>query len=139
MMIGMNSVSYVQDDITGMWYNQEKDAKIKIYAASGKYFGSIQWLKTPIDPETGKPKLDKHNPDDALKTRPVMGLLILKYLTWDADDQNWSGGIVYDPKSGNNYSLTCTLQDKNTMELRGYLGFSLFGRTDIWTRDTETQ
>lgn len=128
---------YVADDITGLWYNQEKDAKIRIYASNGKYFGKIEWLKTPNDPETGKPKVDKNNPKPEKRSRPVMGLVILANLVYDADDQEWSDGQVYDPKSGNTYSLTCELKDKNTMELRGYIGLSLFGRTDTWTRDTQ--
>ncbi|MCX6311815.1 MAG: DUF2147 domain-containing protein, partial [Bacteroidetes bacterium] len=102
-----------------------------------KFYGQIIWLKTPIDPETNKPKLDKHNGDDKLKTRPILNLLILTDLVFDADDQDWSDGNVYDPKTGNSYSLTCKLKDKDNMELRGYMGISVLGRTDIWTRVKE--
>jgi uncharacterized protein (DUF2147 family) len=133
----LGSSTWVGNDITGTWLNKDKDAHIKIYSSYGKFYGQIVWLKVPNDPETGKPKLDKHNPDAALKTKPVMNLIILKDLEFDADDQEWDDGEIYDPKSGNDYSLTCTLKDKNTMELRGYMGISLLGRTDIWTRVTE--
>ena len=133
----LSSSTWVANDIAGVWLNKDKDAHIKIYSSYGKFYGQIVWLKIPIDPETGKPKLDKHNPDSKLKTQPVMNLVILKDLVFDADDQEWSDGRVYDPKSGNDYSLTCTLKDKSTMELRGYMGISLLGRTDIWTRVTE--
>jgi uncharacterized protein (DUF2147 family) len=133
----LGSSTWVANDITGTWLNKDKDAHIKIYSSYGKYYGQIVWLKIPNDPETGKPKLDKHNPDAALRTKPVLNLIILKNLEFDADDQEWSDGEVYDPKTGNDYSLTCTLKDKNTMELRGYMGISLLGRTDIWTRVTE--
>jgi uncharacterized protein (DUF2147 family) len=131
------ATAWVADDITGLWYNQEKDAKIRITGANGKYFGRIEWLKIPNDPETGKPKLDKHNPKTEKRTRPVMGLAILANLVFDSEEQEWSKGQVYDPKSGNTYSLTCSLKDKNTMELRGFIGFSLLGRTDTWTRAEE--
>jgi uncharacterized protein (DUF2147 family) len=133
----LTSSTWVANDIAGVWLNKDQDAHIKIYASYGKYYGQIIWLKTPIDPETGKPKVDKHNSDDKLKTRPVLNLLILKDLVFDADDQEWSDGNVYDPKTGNDYSLTCKLKDKDNMELRGYMGISLLGRTDIWTRVKE--
>ncbi|CAN5916350.1 DUF2147 domain-containing protein [soil metagenome] len=133
----LGSTTWVANDIAGTWLNKDQDAHIKIYASYGKYYGQIIWLKIPNDPETGKPKLDKHNPDAALRTKPVMNLIILKNLEFDADDQEWDDGEVYDPKSGKDYSLTCSLKDKNTMELRGYMGISLLGRTDIWTRVTE--
>jgi uncharacterized protein (DUF2147 family) len=131
------STSWVADDIVGSWYNQEKDAKIKIFKNGGKYYGKIEWLKEPNDPETGKPKLDKHNSDDEKKKRPVMGLTILTDLEFDADDQEWSDGDIYDPKTGNSYSLTCKMKDKNNMDLTGYIGFSFIGRTSNWTRATE--
>jgi uncharacterized protein (DUF2147 family) len=133
------AVQWVGNDICGIWWNKDKDAKIKIYTSYGKYFGQIHWLKNPLDSVTNKPKLDKNNPDEEARKRPVMGLLILKNLEWDNDDQEWDDGDIYDPKTGNTYSLTCKLKDKNTMELRGYLGISLLGRTDIWTRTDDPQ
>jgi uncharacterized protein (DUF2147 family) len=140
VLAGLSSfktISFQSTDINGIWFNQQKDAKIKIYATNGKHYGYIIWLKEPIDPATGKPKLDKNNPDDAKKNQSIKGLEILKNLVWDNDDQEWSDGKIYDPKSGNTYSLTCKLKDSNTMELRGYMGISLLGRTDIWTKTTE--
>jgi|ERR1041385_1414451 uncharacterized protein (DUF2147 family) len=130
------SATWVTGDISGVWLNADKDAHIKIYPSNGKYYGMIVWLKNPIDTVTGKPKLDKHNSDPVLAKRPILNLEILKDLVFNADDQEWTDGEVYDPKSGNTYSLTCSLSDKNTMQLRGYMGISLFGRTDIWTRVT---
>ncbi len=138
--MGLSSFStlhYQAADINGIWFNQEKDAKIKIYSTGGKHFGYIIWLKEPNDPETGKPQLDKKNSDKAKQTRPIKGLEILKNLEWDADDQEWDDGDIYDPKSGNTYSLTCNLTNKNTLSLRGYMGISLVGRTAVWTRTTE--
>ncbi|CAN5317444.1 DUF2147 domain-containing protein [soil metagenome] len=131
------SSTWVANDLTGVWLNKDKDSHIKIFASGGKFFGQIVWLKEPIDTVTKKPKLDKHNPDTKFQNRPVMNLIILKNLEFDVDDQEWSDGNVYDPKSGHDYSLTCKLKDKNTMELRGYMGISLLGRTDIWTRVIE--
>jgi uncharacterized protein (DUF2147 family) len=133
------SIKWVGNDICGIWWNKDKDAKIKIYSSYSKYFGQIHWLKNPLDSVTNKPKLDKNNPDEEARKRPIMGLLILKNLVWDDGDQEWDDGDIYDPKSGNTYSLTCTLKDKNTMELRGYLGISLLGRTDTWMRTDDPQ
>lgn len=133
------TATWVGNDICGIWWNKDKDAKIKIYSSYGKYYGQIHWLKNPIDTVTNKPKLDKNNPDEKERWRPIKGLIILKDLVWDEDDQEWSDGDVYDPKTGKSYSLTCSLKDKNTMELRGYIGISLLGRTDIWVRTDDPQ
>jgi len=123
------------DDITGVWLNEDKDAHIRIENIDGKYFGKIIWLKDPIDEETNKPKLDKENPDEQLKKRPVMGLNLLANFVFNGDDE-WSDGEIYDPKSGNTYSCYMIFTDssKNRLKVRGFIGISLIGRTTYWTR-----
>jgi uncharacterized protein (DUF2147 family) len=93
----------------------------------------VVWLKEPNDPETGKPKLDKNNADAAAKTKPVLGLINI----WGfvpKEDNLWDEGNIYDPKNGNTYSSTMKLINANSLEVRGYIGVSLIGRTDTWTR-----
>ncbi|TAE11936.1 MAG: DUF2147 domain-containing protein, partial [Bacteroidetes bacterium] len=46
----------------------------------------------------------------------------------------WEEGKIYDPKGGEDYSCTIKMLDDNTVEVRGYVGISLFGRTDTWKR-----
>ena len=119
------------DKILGVWLVEDKDAKVEIYKKNNKFYGKIIWLKEPK--ENGKPKLDKNNPNDKLKIRPLIGLLILKDFVF-ADDLEWEDGEIYDPGNGKTYSCNMELVDYNTLEVRGYIGISLFGRTDVWTR-----
>jgi uncharacterized protein (DUF2147 family) len=123
-------------DITGVWFTGEKTSKIEIYkTTSGKFAGKIVWLKVPND-EAGKPRLDVKNPDKNLKGRPLMNLVVLTGLT-DKGKNKFDGGTIYDPKSGNTYSCKGELTDNNTLKLRGFIGISLVGRTDTWTRTTK--
>ena len=46
----------------------------------------------------------------------------------------WEEGTIYDPLNGNTYSCTIKMTDKNTLDIRGYIGVSALGRTDIWKR-----
>jgi uncharacterized protein (DUF2147 family) len=121
------------DDVLGTWLNQDKDAHVEMFKRDGKIYGKIVWLKEPIDTETGKPKTDKHNPDAKLKTRPTLGLEILKGFTFDGKKE-WSGGEIYDPKSGKTYSSFMVFESKDVLKIRGYVGISLLGRTTSWTR-----
>jgi len=121
------------DAIVGVWKTGEGTAMVKIYKNGNKYQGRVVWLKEPIDPETGKPKLDKNNEDPAAKSKPVLGLINI----WGfvAKSENlWEDGNIYDPKNGNTYSSTMRLINGNSLEVRGYIGVSLIGRTDTWTR-----
>ncbi|MGC8864838.1 MAG: DUF2147 domain-containing protein [Bacteroidales bacterium] len=127
--------TYKSIDINGIWLNQDEDAKIEIYENGKKFFGKIVWLKTPIDPETNKPKVDKHNPDPSMRNRPTLGLEILKGFTFDGKDE-WKDGTIYDPKSGKTYSCYMRLESKNKLKIRGFIGVSMLGRTTYWTRST---
>ena len=121
------------DAILGVWKTGEGNAMVKIYKNGNKYQGRVVWLKEPIDPETGKAKLDKNNADPAAKAKPVLGLINI----WGfvpKEDNVWDEGNIYDPKNGNTYSCTMKLQNNNSLEVRGYIGVSIIGRTDTWTR-----
>lgn len=52
---------------------------------------------------------------------------------FDGDDE-WKDGDIYDPESGKTYSCYLSLKDNNTLKVRGYIGVSLFGRSETWTR-----
>ena len=118
------------DPIVHLWYNSEGTAKIEVFKAEdGKYYGKIVWLKVPmID---GKPKVDGNNPNKSRRNDPINGLMILKGFKKHGD-HTYEDGTIYDPKNGKTYS--CTINHHgNTLEVRGYVGISLFGRTTKWT------
>ena len=122
--------------IVGKWLNQEGTSHIQIFKATngsfaGKYFGKIVWLKEPL--KNGKPKVDDLNPDPKKHSVPLLGLQILKNFVYDADDKEWEDGTIYDPKNGKTYSCIMTLSGNN-LNVRGYVGISMLGRTGVWTR-----
>lgn len=69
------------------------------------------------------------------KNAPILGMNILTGLKKDGDE--WSGGKILDPKNGKEYKCYIQLLDENTLKIRGYIGFSMFGRTAIWKRATK--
>jgi uncharacterized protein (DUF2147 family) len=120
------------DAVLGTWYNGSRESRIEIYKCADKYCGKIVWLNEP-NYEDGKPKVDKNNPDAKLKGRPIMGMPLMKDFEYDSKNV-WEDGEIYDPKSGKTYSCKMTLTDNDRLEVRGYVGISLIGRTDVWTR-----
>ncbi|MDD2596899.1 MAG: DUF2147 domain-containing protein [Candidatus Cloacimonetes bacterium] len=124
------------DRITGVWFNGEKSSKIEItQAKDGSFIGKIIWLKEPND-SAGNPKTDTKNSDDKLAKRPLMNLQVLSGLTYDGKSK-YSGGKIYDPKSGKTYSAKAEMTNNNTLALRGFIGIALAGRTDTWIRTTK--
>jgi len=119
------------DKIEGLWYNAEKTGKVEITKdAAGKFNGKVVWLKEPL--KNGKPKLDELNADEKLRSRPRLGLPVLNGFVKDGEDK-YTGGTIYDPLNGKTYSCKITYKGK-TLDIRGYIGISLFGRTTTWTR-----
>ncbi len=127
------------DAILGVWNNEEKDGKIEIYRCGDRYCGKIVWAKEPNYPAgstegtPGTPRLDHNNPDPKLRKTPIIGLVIVHNFTY-AGDNTWVGGTVYDPKNGKTYRGKMTLVSPNQLNLRGFVGIPLFGRTTTWTR-----
>ena len=119
-----------ENAILGVWYNTEKTAKVEILKKGSVFIGKIVWLKDPNP--GGKPAVDKDNPDAKLKSRPLMGLNLLEGLKFDSG--MWEDGTIYDPKIGKTYSCQLTLKSKEVLEVKGYIGFSLMGRTVEWTK-----
>lgn len=129
-----NIMAQQADNIIGVWKNGEGTGHIEIYkTTSGHYAGKIIWLKEPIDEETGKPKLDKRNPDKSKINNPVLGLVNMHGFKFDTEDKEWIDGRIYDPKNGKDYACSIKMKD-NTLRVRGYIGIKLIGRTDTWTR-----
>ncbi|NTV45148.1 MAG: DUF2147 domain-containing protein, partial [Chlorobiales bacterium] len=120
------------DDIVGKWMNfkdDTHDGTIEIYKTEkGTYEGKLIWGKRGG-------RRDSLNPDASLRDRPLIGLVILRNFKYEGEN-DWSGGRIYDPNNGSEYKSYLKLEDdgkdKNTLRLRGYIGFSFIGRTAIW-------
>ena len=133
LLIAFSYVASAQkaDAILGSWANPSGEDHILIYKRGNKYYGKLDWIKFPND-ENGKPKTDKNNPDEKLRPQPEWGLELLKDFVYN-EDNVYDDGTIYDPKNGKTYSCKMTL-DGSTLKIRGYIGISLFGRSEIWTR-----
>ena len=130
--VGLLASSQTNAHIVGEWYNAEKDAVIALFEENETVSGKITWMQFPND-DKGNPKTDPLNPDEKLKSRSRMGMIIMNDFIC-IEGEVWDNGKLYDPKKGKTYSGMMTLKDANTLELRGYIGFSFIGRSSIWTR-----
>ncbi len=127
------------NDILGLWRNEEHDAVIEIYKCADKYCGKIVWIRDPSYPQNdlsgraGQPRLDDNDTDPKMRQRPIVGLKIMEGFSSAGKDE-WTGGTVYDPKSGRTYRGKIYMVSPNKLHLRGYVLFSFLGRTATWTR-----
>jgi uncharacterized protein (DUF2147 family) len=127
----VSAFSFAQDITQGTWFNEEKTGKIQFFKQGDKINGKIVWIKEPN--ENGKPRMDKENPDVKLRTRPLVGLTNLKNFKASGKG-TWEDGEVYDPNNGKTYSCKMTLVSSTQLDIRGYIGISIIGRTSKFTK-----
>jgi uncharacterized protein (DUF2147 family) len=128
--LAITALAQKRDDILGKWINPSGEGQIEIYKKADRYFGKLVWIKVPND-EKGKPKLDIKNPTESLRSRPLLGLELLKDFVFESE--RWTDGTIYEPKTGKTYSCNLTLKNSQ-LNIRGYIGISLIGRSEVWKR-----
>jgi len=132
------------DAIVGTWTTAEGKSTVEIFKNGGLYHGRIVALKEPlyptdpdhadyVDGREGQLKVDRKNPDEKLRDRPIIGMDLMTGFTHDGGDV-WSGGTIYDPENGKTYRCKLTLVAPGELKVRGYVGIALLGRTTVWTR-----
>ena len=117
-------------DVTGVWSTVEGKSHVKIEPCGDKFCGKIIWLKEPNTPE-GKPKTDEHNSDEALRSRPILGLELLSGLVPESKN-DWDDGEIYNPEDGKTYASEMTLVSPNELHVKGCVLFIC--KTQVWTK-----
>ena len=121
-----------QAAVTGIWLTDGGQSAVELEVKNDHLSGSIVALAEPLT-ETGEIKTDRHNPDQALRSQPIIGLRILWGFRRD-ETGKWIKGRIYDPEEGKTYHAGITL-DGDQLKLRGSLDrWGMLGRTTIWTR-----
>jgi uncharacterized protein (DUF2147 family) len=113
------------DDETGL----EKSI-VEVYQKDGKVYGKVLQVL-----EKGKENKVCDECKGDKKNKPVKGMIIVEGLSKDGNE--YSGGTILDPKNGKIYKCYISLEDKNKLKVRGFIGFALIGRTQYWHRVTE--
>ena len=110
------------DDETG-----KEKSYVEIYEKDGKLYGKVSKILTKGKEDA---KCDKCS--GALKNKPIQGMVILYDLKKSGNE--WTGGKILDPNSGKEYKATVKLNGKDKLDVRGYVGISLVGRTQTWIK-----
>jgi len=123
--------------ILGIWKTIDDDGEtikshVEIFEQDGKYYGKV--VKLFREPQ------EEQNPKcieckDAKKDQPILGMQILSDLV--KKDDFWQGGQIMDPENGKYYKCYLELMEPDKLKVKGYIGFSLIGRSQYWYRVSE--
>ena len=117
----------------GHWYAEGGAARVEITACDGGLCGHVAFLRSPFD-ENGCELRDVNNADPRLRSQAVLGLEILRATESHSGNQREWSGSIYDPGSGRTYHCTIQADGDDRLQLRGYIGVPLIGRTTTWIR-----
>lgn len=123
------------DAIVGVWRTEQGEGKISISRCGAKYCGKLVWLRPSKELPDPSQLTDHKNPDPAKRDRKVLGLTILRGLTYVAADGVYDGGRIYDNTRGESFRCKAWVENGGkTLKLRGFVGVSLLGRNTYWSR-----
>lgn len=119
-------------DVVGNWKtfdDETGEAKsiVQIYEQGGKMYGKVIEILNPA-----KRDAKCQNCKGSDKDKPIIGLVIIKGLSKDGNE--WNGGQILDPNKGKLYKCSMSLEGKDVLKVRGYVGISLLGRTQTWKK-----
>ena len=123
------AVKYPPESILGEWWTE---------AQENRPSGKVNFVRSPDGTYTGiltyssDPKKDVNNKDPKLRDRSLVGIVLMWNLHYD--DGEYTDGYVYSPEDGGTYRFKAEILSPESLKIRGYLGISLFGRTQKWTR-----
>ena len=131
-LVAATSVGAQNPTPAGVWLHPNKRIQIEIVRCGERLCGKMIWFRWPNNVQ-GLPLVDLKNPDRALRSRPLLGLRILRGLR-RAGKRTWEGGKIYNPDDGEEYRALMSIPDDGTLRVRAYVLLPIFGKTPIWTR-----
>ena len=127
-----SSLLFAQSPI-GIWKTIDDEtgaekSHVQIYEQNGNLYGKVIKILTP-----GKENAVCLNCSGSKKNKPINGMIILENVK-KVNDKKWDNGEILDPNKGKTYKVSLELENPDKLKVRGYVGFSLLGRTQYWHR-----
>src|SRR5450755_860067 len=101
----ITTAQHNSDDIIGHWMNTENNLEVEVFKVNNEYKARVVWFDDSDDKsEPMNIRCDKKNPDKGLRFQKIIGLEVMYGLVYNADDEEWQHGRIYDSSSGKNWN-----------------------------------
>ena len=136
LLLAVTGSVWAQANPAGLWRTIDDESGkekslVRIVESGGVYTAKVEKI---TDPAKASEVCEKCTDDR--KGQPIVGMTIMRSVKQDAEDKGlWDGGDILDPKNGKVYKVRLKpIDDGKKLEVRGYIGAPLFGRTQTWIR-----
>lgn len=124
-----------QDRIIGKWMSEQKNCIVQVYKNGDEFGAKLVWFDDSDDKT--KPMLtrtDFKNPNVSLRNRKLIGMTIVDNLRYNAANNAWENGLIYDANSGRTWSSVAYMTNEGVLKVTGYWHFKFFGKTMIFKK-----
>lgn len=129
------SAQHRGNDIIGRWMSQENNLEVEVFKTGNEYKARVVWFRD-CDVNTRPINVisDRKNPNEALRTRKIIGMEVMHGLVYNADDNEWQNGRVYDATSGKDWNVKVWLTEKQILKVRGFWHFQFLGQNMLFKK-----
>lgn len=127
--MGQDKQQNAGDRILGKWITEQKDLIVEIYNAGQEYKARVVWFSDKDD--LSRPactRTDIENPDPTLRKRKIIGMDVLKMLTYKQKSDTWEEGMIYDAVSGREWSSCAYISKAGILRVKGYWRFKFISK-----------
>lgn len=118
------------DEIVGEWMSEQHNCAVQVYKEGNSYKAILIWFDDTDDPaHPMATRLDYKNPDKRLRNRKVLGMNVLRSLSYRSDTNSWEDGIIYDAKNGHEWNSCAKLDTDGALKVTGYWHFKFIGKS----------
>ena len=117
------------DAIIGKWMSLEHNLEVQVYEEGEIFHAKIIWFKIEDTTKPMNTRTDDKNPNPALRHRKWLGMEVLRNLKYNAADDEWQDGIIYDAKHGREWDSVARINSKGLLNVKGYWVFKWISRT----------
>ncbi len=123
-----------EDAILGKWLTVEKNLEVEVYKQNNHYKAKIIWFKVQDTTRPLNTRMDEKNPNPALRSRKWLGMDVLRNLKYNTNEDEWQGGIIYDPKHGREWDSIAWINNAGLLKVKGYWVFKWISETLTFKR-----
>ena len=117
------------DQIVGCWMSIENNLEVEIFKAGCSYNAKVVWMDDSDDKNRPmNTRCDFRNPDESLRKRKIIGLVVMNGLIYNKQNNDWEQGKIYDPHNGKGWNATACFTKNGLLKVRGFWGFQLLGK-----------
>lgn len=123
------------NQVLGRWMSEGKDLEVEVFKVNDHFAARIVWFECDeTSPRPMAAHRDLKNPDPSKRKRSWLDMIVVNDLKFDAQENEWNGGNIYDPNSGHTFKSVARMVSPQEMVVRGYWGFEFLGKSLHFTR-----